>query len=360
MARKKENKRSDGYYEYKCIVSRKYDGTPVYKSFYSKKSKADARAKAEAYKVSLATEKNSKEQMTFHKWLDIFLESQKSKVKSNTYTIKYYGIIKNHIRQYFHDVPLDSIKKSDIEDYMNSLDFAKSTMKNHINCLSRIFSEAVDNGYIDYNPCRNIKVVGTKSGVVKKTYTADQAELVLAYSRIHIYGLPVHLMLSYGLSRSEMLGIKYEDVDFDNLTISINKAVTSGNRFESGSIESSTKNKYRNREIAISQETADFIKEQCQHGYISFPNRDKTPCVETFRFRYEKFMKDMQKHYAEQGIDIPVLTPHELRHTRASIWVNSGKNLFAIAQQLGWSDLSMLRKVYGHGDIQQLRKELDL
>ena len=43
-----------------------------------------------------------------------------------------------------------------------------------------------------------------------------------------------------------------------------------------------------------------------------------------------------------------------------SLWVNSGKNLFAIAEMLGWSDLNMLRKVYGHADIQQLRKELDI
>lgn len=57
---------------------------------------------------------------------------------------------------------------------------------------------------------------------------------------------------------------------------------------------------------------------------------------------------------------LPILNPHELRHTRASIWVNEGKNLFAIADQMGWSDLDMLRKRYAHGDINQLRKQLDL
>lgn len=360
MARKKENKRSDGYYEYKCIVNRKYDGTPVYKSFYSKKSKADARAKAEEYKIKLASELDQKKIVTFHKWLDIFLEHERSKVKASTYMNKYYGIINNHIRKYFHDVPLSSIKKTDIEDYINSLNLSKNTLRNHTACLSKIFNEAIDNGYLDYNPCKNIKVVGKDSKVEKRTYTQEQAEQVLAFCRIHKYGLPVHLMLSYGLSRSEMLGIKYEDVDFENLLISINKAVTAGNSLSPGSQEAETKNKYRHREIAITQETADFIKEQCQSGYVAFPAREKVPCVETFQHRYKVFIRDLQKYYSEKGIDIPALTPHELRHTRASIWVNDRKNLFAIAQQLGWSDLSMLRKVYGHGDIQQLRKELDI
>ncbi|MDO5124777.1 MAG: tyrosine-type recombinase/integrase [Ruminococcus sp.] len=60
------------------------------------------------------------------------------------------------------------------------------------------------------------------------------------------------------------------------------------------------------------------------------------------------------------SVDVPMLNPHELRHTRASIWVNDGKNLFAISDQMGWSDLDMLRKRYAHVDISQLRKQLDL
>ena len=360
MARKKENKRSDGYYEYKCIVERKFDGTPVYKSFYSKKSKADARAKAEEYKISLATEKDSKDMMTLHKWLDIFLEHQKNKVKASTYMSRYHCVINNYIKKHFADVPLSAIKKSDIEDYTNSLTLAKSTIGNHIACLRIVFNEAIDNGYIDYNPCRNIKIANKKYGDGKRVYTQEQTDKVLEYCRMHKYGLPVHLMLSYGMSRSEMLGIKYEDVDFENLIISINKAVTSGNSMDSGSHQAETKNKYRNRRIAISQETADYIKEQCDSGYLAFPGRQEVPSVESFQYRYNVFMRDMNKHYADLGIDVPKLNTHELRHTRASLWVNSGKNLFAISEQLGWSDLSMLRQVYGHGDIQQLRKELDI
>ena len=70
----------------------------------------------------------------------------------------------------------------------------------------------------------------------------------------------------------------------------------------------------------------------------------------------------MREYYLNRDnpIDIPILNPHELRHTRASIWVNESKNLFAIADQMGWSDLDILRKRYAHGDINQLRKQLDL
>lgn len=360
MARKKENKRSDGYYEYKCIVDRKFDGTPVYKSFYSKKSKADARAKAEQYKINLVADKNQKEYIMFDEWAAIFLEHMKSKVKINTYRFGYDVIFNNHLIPYFKNTPLKSIVKNDIEDYVNLKlrDHQPSTVSTHVSKLSKCFNEAIDNGYIDYNPCRNITI--KKQTKEKRVYTAEQAELVLKYCPLDKFGLPEHLLLSYGMSRSELLGIKLEDVDFENLTISINKGLTPRNKYTDGDILAETKNKYRNRLIAITQDTADFIKDRVQFGFVADPNRDRAPSAAGFKDKHLAFMSRMQKYYLDQGIEIPILNPHELRHTRASIWVNQGKNLFAIAEQMGWSDLSMLRKVYGHADIQKLRNELDL
>lgn len=48
------------------------------------------------------------------------------------------------------------------------------------------------------------------------------------------------------------------------------------------------------------------------------------------------------------------------RHTRASIWVNSKANIYAVAKVLGHSDISMLHKCYAHSDVEQLRNLLDM
>ena len=68
----------------------------------------------------------------------------------------------------------------------------------------------------------------------------------------------------------------------------------------------------------------------------------------------------MAAHFEAEGIILKKLNPHELRHSRATIWVNNDVNLFAIAEEMGWSDLSMLRKVYGHPDINKLRSMLKI
>lgn len=359
MARKKEVKRSDGYYEYKCIVERKYDGTPIYKSFYSKKSKTDARLKAEKFKEQLMLKENEPESILFEDWAKIFLEHKKQQVRLNSYLVNYETIFNKHFIPYFKGRLLKGIIKADIESYiklkLNKL--SVSTVNIHITRLSTCFNEAVDNGYLTANPCRNVKKPEPKS--TKRIYDENEVDLVLSYCREDSFGLNVHMILSYGMSRSEYLGIKYEDVNFNNLTISINKGVTPKIKYSDTSILSETKNKYRNRVIAISQETADYIKSEVSSGFLA-SKCETIPDVLVFNKQYKEFMDRMQQYYLARDIFIPALNIHELRHTRASLWVNQGKNLFAIAEMLGWSDLSMLRKVYGHADIQQLRKELDI
>jgi integrase len=71
-------------------------------------------------------------------------------------------------------------------------------------------------------------------------------------------------------------------------------------------------------------------------------------------------MQEMHEAFREQGMDVPILTPHELRHTRASIWVNDGENIFAVADVLGHADLKMLRKRYAHADVESTRKLLGI
>lgn len=124
------------------------------------------------------------------------------------------------------------------------------------------------------------------------------------------------------------------------------------------------KNPYRKRVMAVSKKTLDLISRTCDRSFdfIIHDAKDKSAPFDpmNWRYRYKAFMNDMQAFYLEQGIEIPVLNPHELRHTRATLWVEQDVNLFAIAEQMGWSNLEMLKKVYGHPDISKLRKMLNI
>ena len=122
------------------------------------------------------------------------------------------------------------------------------------------------------------------------------------------------------------------------------------------------KNDFRKRDISLFSETAELLKTYQNGSEYVICNSNKKVCSPRTwsRRHYDVFMKDMHKYYQEKGIEIPELNPHELRHTRASIWVNGGENIFAVADVLGHSDLKMLRKRYAHSDVESTRKLLKI
>lgn len=60
----------------------------------------------------------------------------------------------------------------------------------------------------------------------------------------------------------------------------------------------------------------------------------------------------------EKYPDIPDLSPHELRHTRATLWIAQDIDPYMAARLLGHSDLKMLTKIYDHTSEGTLRNAL--
>lgn len=58
------------------------------------------------------------------------------------------------------------------------------------------------------------------------------------------------------------------------------------------------------------------------------------------------FMRQLQQAHPE----IPQLSVHEFRHTRASLWIAEGVDPYMAARLLGHTDLKMLLKIYDHTD----------
>lgn len=374
MGRPKKEKpnRKDGCYEVKVTIGRAFDGKLIRKSFYSTKSKEDAKAKAEQYKVDQAVESITGEtvstaQTCFDTWARKVLQSIKGTIKDSSYNLTYKNSIDNHLIPYFKKAYIQDIKQIDVQLYFNkkSDEFTIETLKKHRMALSKIFESALQNGLIRVNPCTGIKLSSKKEPSKKQTYTEEQCILVLEYAVTHRYGLDVILLLSYGITRSELLGIQWSDIDFENATLRIERGVADVIDADTQKLKivvGKPKNDFRKRSIPISTDVVEMLKRRERKGdFVFCTEKGTVQSPRTWsRRHYNVFMRDMQKHYEEQGIEVPILCPHELRHTRATLWVNSGANLFAIASVLGHADLKMLRKRYAHEDTESTRKLLGI
>lgn len=325
---------------------------------------------------------NIQKSITFAEYAEEVMTLKKYEVRNLTFENHWRRTCENHLIPYFGNMLMEEIRYNHIAFYfIGKKDMCRETLKGHLSTLNEIFKNASANEIISKNPCENFVLKVGQESAKRHIYTKEQAELVLKFCPEHRYGLAIDIMLRYGVSRSELLGICWDDIDFCKKTICISKGVTvqegdyDGDRIAVGA----TKNKFRTRLIAVEDETIALINKhprtvivgQNKHkhidGYIVSPRfliynkYGKVSAPDTWYDRqYKVFMRDMHAYYLEQGINIPILTPHELRHTRASIWVNDGKNPFAIAAQMGWADFEMLSKVYGHRDIDRLRTLLDI
>lgn len=377
MPRPKKEKpnRADGTYEVKITIGTDMYGKPIRKSFYSAISKDAARAKADAYKleqgIALVTgyAAETRNDRTFESWAKEVLKSIKGTVKDSSYNLTYKNSVENHLIPYFGKSTIRNIRQIDVQNYFTKKGKTHSieSLKKHKIALNKIFELAVINEICIKNPCIGIKLKSDIRTEQKRVYTKEQYQMVLDYARTHRYGLGVHLMLTYGISRSELLGLMWSDVDWQNKTICIQRGVTDVQDSETGRMHvviGEPKNDFRRRTIPISSETVEFMKSRMNSSEYVICNKSGDVCSPRTwsRRHHDVFMREMHDYYLSQdpAIDIPELNPHELRHTRATIWVNNGDNIFAIADVLGHADLKMLRKRYAHSDPESTRKLLGI
>ncbi|MDR1754788.1 MAG: site-specific integrase [Eubacterium sp.] len=366
--RKEAPNRADGRYVIKRVIGTDSSGRSVYKYFYSTLNKQDCMRQYEEYKIkeklSLFDELGNN--IKFCTYCNKWLKTIKGTVKDSTFALTYENCAR-HLKDYFNERPMSGIKQLEIQEYFNekSKILSHESLKKHKSVLAQIYKSAIRNELVSKSPCVDIKIPDNKPKNEKRIYAQEDVDLIIEYAKWHRFGLEVILMLELGLSRSEMLGLKWSDYDSESMTLEIKRGVADVKSAKTGKMEvivDDPKNIFRKRIIPIKEYICEMLNEKTKTDEFIFTNKSgKTNSPNQWNRRhYKVFMKEMKEYYSSRGIEISMLTAHELRHTRASLWVNNDKNLLAIANVLGHSDLKMLRKRYAHQNVKEIRKLLDI
>lgn len=363
MGRPKKEKPNHGnVYEVKVTIGKNFDGSLIRKSFYSTVSKADARAKAEQYKISQAVQEITGEapephRMTFETWAYKWLETcKKGTVKEHTYQFTYKSNVDKYLIPFFGKALLTDIRQIDIQRYFNEVrtetgePLAKSTMDKQKIILKSMFDAAIDNDLCYKNPVKAIKYQQTAAKAERRTYTREEAEKLECYAKAHEqYG--VVIMLETGIRRSELVGLRWEDIDTDQKLIHIQQAVT---QTKGKLLIGPPKSASSVRWIPISTEFAVWLNSLPHTGrYVIGGDTPRSPY--SYASAYSRFMEK-----ASDELGIPALSPHELRHTFGTLLREAGVDIYTIQRVMGHSDISVTSSVYVHNDIDVLRKQMGL
>lgn len=294
-------------------------------------------------------------------YLKKWLVEIKTEVRPTTYR-NYKGNMENHIIPYFEPlkIELQELKPYQLSDYYKSKVgvVSNTTIKHHHQNISKALADAVEKGLISVNPATAAKLPKSTqkfhSEFLNHTQLKELLELV---KDTNIY-LPVLLCVIYGLRRSEVLGLKWQNIDFENETIWIRETLQQSTKAICGqsNYTSEPKTESSNRTLPMTTQIKQALLQQKKKQeerkqlissvYISndyvctFENgKEITPNYLSRKF-HEIIMKS----------NLPKVRLHDLRHSSASNLLNSGFNHVQVADWLGHSSSTTTLKYYAHID----------
>ena len=365
MARPKKEapNRDDGRYEVKVTIGKDFRGKLIRKSFYSYISKADAMAQAEQYKIDQAVREVTGEApeapiTAFSTWAKKWLETyKKGTVKEHTYLFTYKSNVEKYLIPYFGKAHLTDIKQVDIQNYFNTVKkengepLAKATLDMQRMILKSIFDAAIDNDLCYKNPVKNIKYQRVSDKAEKHVWTKEQAQAAEEYSK-HCMRLDIVVYLNTGIRRSELLGLKWSDIDFENNIMHIQRAIV---QTKGKVVIDKPKSKTSDRYIPFSEEFAKYLKKfQSDNEYVLGTNGYMSPGTYSGKY-FPRFMKELS-----EMTGVPELSPHELRHTYGTLKREEGVDIYTIQRVMGHSDISVTASIYVHNDLEVLRRQLKI
>ena len=287
------------------------------------------------------------------KWLDMI----KHQVEESTYT-GYKRQIEGRTKEYFtkHPIIIADLKPVHILDFYNWLYSqglkGNTVVKYHAN-IRKALDYAVQTDLIQSNPAMKVGRPQQEQ-FIADYYNQEELNNLFEVVKDTPLELIVYLTAFYGLRRSEVIGIKWSAIDFENKTITIShKVVTVTNEDE----EVKTKNKSSYRTFPLFKEIENLLlyTKKMQEYYASI-------FKDSYNKQYKDFVcldelgnlrkPDYVSHKFKQILrnnDLREIRFHDLRHSCATLLVKKGISLREIQDWLGHSS-SKTTERYTHLD----------
>jgi integrase len=275
------------------------------------------------------------EGITFGQFTKLYLEHISIYREINT--ILAINTVLNHFTD-LNDKELTKINKLDIQEKVD--EFTKSnldpnTITDYVRKLSTIFKAARDEyNIISTLPTKKLKMIKNKSETNKRALNKNELSKLLEDFKDTKYYLVLLIASTCGLRLGEILGLTWDNVDFKNQTLTVNKQwkQISKTKYAFGSLKS----KNSNRTVPIPQITLKELKKvknivNIDNRIFNFKNTDSTSiCI--------------NRALKRGGHNITV---HELRHTYATMLISSGVDFKTAAKLLG-HNVEQTMKTYSH------------
>lgn len=302
----------------------------------------DRRIDAEKFLAEVEAAKNRgafvdprRQRITVGEWADQWLAGKANLAPKTRET--YEMMIEGHIRPRWGTVAIGKVAHVDVQAWVAGIERAPATVHKIHQIFGQIMALAIKDGRLAVNPCAGIDLPRVGEAPKRFLTHAQVEQLADACDQ---YGLVVRFLAYTGLRFGEMAALRVGRVDFLRRRALVAESATPVR----GAMTLGPTKGRKHREVPLPT----FLIEDLSQAAIG-----KGP--DDFLFaggrgavlRSRMFQRDyFDAAAAEVGLD--GLTPHELRHTAASLAIASGADVKVVQQMLGHEKASLTLDLYGH------------
>ncbi|CYY01904.1 prophage LambdaSa2%2C site-specific recombinase phage integrase family protein [Streptococcus suis] len=331
-------KRENGLWEYR-ISYKTIDGK------YRRKEKGGFKTKKLAQAAALDVEKKLTQniltdgEVTLYDfvktWSEVYKRPYVKDKTWETYTKNF-----RHVKNYFQEMKVKDITPLYYQKKLNEFGekYAQETLEKFHYQIKGAMKVAVREEVIRFNFADDAKV---KSQIAIRDEEDDfleehelKALLALTREKVrYVTYFTLYLLAVTGLRFSEVMGLTWNDVDFENGILDINKAFDYSNTQDFCAL----KNDPSERKVPIDSKTIEVLREyRKNHWQANIKNRI---CFGVSNSSCNKIIKKI--------VGRPVRN-HSLRHTYASFLILNGVDIVTISKLLGHESPDITLKVYTH------------
>ena len=286
-----------------------------------------------------------------------YLLLKESEVAKNTF-VRYRSIVKNHIIPLLGEVSAQKITTSAVNDHYQYLlsdgrldgggGLCGTSVRQHHVVLSGIFQLAVVEKIIAGNPASGA-TLPKKSHYEAAALTAEELGEILVYleKKNSVIYTPTYIAATTGMRLSEVLGLKWPDIDFSNRKIYVRRTLQ---RLEGKFFYADLKTRRALRSIHIGKKDVKVLrswkKKQAKVKLLFGTKNDSVctkedgaiACPATVAGRFWRTARVV-------GYEISF---HTLRHTHATLLLKSGELPHIVSARLGHATAAFTMDFYGH------------
>lgn len=272
------------------------------------------------------------------KYLDVYCADLAATTKEG-----YSRYIRNHIIPVLGSIKLCELKPIHIQHFYNlerEKGYSEKTILQEHRILNRAFKKAKGNGILAMNPCESVDAPSPKERE-PDVYTEDEFLLLLEKLEGHKLEPIVLLAGMCGLRRGELMGLTWEDIDFEAGIISVERNTVPTTQ---GVITKEPKTTKGKRRFAIPPGVLSRLKQIRGIGKIFLKDDGTEYHPSTVSRQFRVFL---EKH------NLRHIRLHDLRHFNATMMLKYGVTEREAQERLGHSNSEMTKK------YQHILKEMD-